>query len=180
VDPLDGTKDFIAANDEFTVNIALIENGVPVLGLIYAPALDEIYFAKKGDGALLIKDGLETKLPNKQCSGIIAGRSRFHDSDSFDEFLKINKIESSIAFGSALKFGKLAMGAINIYPRFVGSSEWDIAAGHLIVKEAGCDIIDLETFREPVYNKTSIRNNNFIAHNKKLNFSDFNLPKDVK
>lgn len=179
VDPLDGTKDFIAANDEFTVNIALIYNSIPVLGLIYAPALDELYFAKKNEGAFLLKGGQKLKLPVKKCDRKVVGRSRFHESDANIEFSKINSIEISHSYGSALKFGKLAMGEISIYPRFVGSSEWDIAAGHLILTESECEIVDLKTFKEPLYNKLSIRNNFFLAFSNNLKFSDFKLPKDI-
>lgn len=178
VDPLDGTKDFLAVNDEFTVNIALIENGNPVFGIIYAPALNEIYYAQKGQGAYFIENDKKIKLPFKKSNELIACQSRFHESKGNLEFMKLNKIFDVRAYGSSLKFGKLATGEISIYPRFIGSSEWDIAAGHIIVTEAGCDIKDLKTLKEPLYNKASIRNNYFIAHSKSVVFNNIKLPED--
>lgn len=92
----------------------------------------------------------------------------FHSSIETQEFLKTNGITQVLKFGSALKFGKLAEGVIDIYPRFEGSKEWDIAAGHIILKEAGCSIFDLVTKQEPVYNKPSMKNNFFIAAKKNI------------
>ena len=177
VDPIDGTKDFIAKNGEFTINIALLKECKPVLGIIYAPAIDEIYYAESGKGALLIKNGERFKLPIQKCDEYTIARSRFHDVPELNQFCNINSIFKSKTIGSALKFGRLARGDINMYPRFNGSKEWDIAAGHIIIKEAGCKIVDLVTLAEPVYNKPDIRNNFFIAYSKDIDFNRLNLPR---
>lgn len=160
VDPLDGTKDFIAKNDQFTVNVALIEDGTPVLGVIYAPALGLMYSAKKDCGAF--KNGKKIYNNSKRQS-LIATDSNFHSVDETVSFLKKNNISNVQKYGSSLKFGKLAEGKIDIYPRFNGSKEWDIAAGHIVLKEAGCKILDLDTQFEVLYNKENIKNNYFIA-----------------
>lgn len=160
VDPLDGTKDFLAKTGQFTVNIALIESGIPTLGVIYVPAMDLMYYAKKGSGAFLNGRPIFNSSKREQ---LIATDSVFHSSAETQNFLKTHGINQVLKFGSALKFGKLAEGTIDIYPRFEGSKEWDIASGHIILKEAGCSIIDLITKQEPAYNKPSMKNNFFIA-----------------
>lgn len=165
VDPLDGTKDFIAKNDQFTINIALIENGKPILGVLYAPALNLMYYAKLNKGAY--KNG--EKIYNKsKRDNLIASDSMFHSSEKTIEFLENNFITKIQKYGSALKFGKLAEGEIDIYPRFNGTKEWDTAAGQIIMNEAGCKIIDLTTHAELIYNKPDIKNNYFIALRKDL------------
>lgn len=160
VDPLDGTKDFLAQTGQFTINIALIEEGVPILGVIYVPAMDLLFCAQKGFGAFLNNKPI-FNTSNRE--SYVATDSIFHSSKETQDFLKKHGITQVLKFGSALKFGKLAEGIIDIYPRFEGSKEWDIAAGHIILKEAGCSIIDLVTQQEPAYNKPSIKNNFFIA-----------------
>lgn len=176
VDPLDGTKDFIAKNGEFTVNIALIKNASPVLGIIYAPALNTVYYAEKNNGVFLLQNKTKIKLQRKKCADYIMARSRFHDVPEAGQFAKLNSIHNSRAIGSALKFSALASGKINIYPRFTGSKEWDTAAGHIIIKESGCEIVDLTTMTEPVYNKPGIKNNYFIAFSKEIRFKNLRLP----
>lgn len=160
VDPLDGTKDFLAQTGHFTVNIALIEDRNPTLGVLYVPAEDWLWCAKKDFGAFL--NG--THIFNDSCrEQWIATDSVFHSSEKTREFLQKNGITQIVKFGSAVKFGKLAEGVVDLYPRFEGSKEWDIAAGHCILREAGCNIIDWVTKQEPVYNKPSMENNFFVA-----------------
>ena len=130
VDPLDGTKDFLAKTGQFTVNIALIESGIPTLGVIYVPAMDLMYYAQKGFRAFLNGKPIYNSSTRKQ---LIATDSVFHSSIETQNFLKTHGIDQVLKFGSALKFGKLAEGVIDIYPRFEGSKEWDIAAGHIIL-----------------------------------------------
>lgn len=166
VDSLDGTKDFIIKNNQFTINIALIEKHAPVLGVIYAPALGLMYWAEKNKGSF--KNGIKIK-NNSQRKELISTDSNFHSSQATLEFLQANKIVNVKKFGSAIKFGKLAEGEIDIYPRFNGSKEWDTAAGHIILNEANCEIIDLMTKTELRYNKMDVRNNFFIAQRKGLN-----------
>lgn len=164
VDPLDGTKDFIAKNNEFTVNIALIENGIPVAGVIGAPALGKLWFAEKGHGSFAIENGVERKIRcSSQARGTMAV-SRFHDSIDTQRFGQRNNFSKTLKIGSALKFAYLAQGDVDVYPRYEGSKEWDIAAGHVILKEAGCSIVDLVTGLEPGYNKVNLRNNHFVAY----------------
>lgn len=175
VDPLDGTKDFIAKTGEFTINIALIEKNEPILGIIYAPALDELYVAEKHKGAYFIKNNLKKKLSSiiKLKTPISAVSSRFHGSNQMKFFLENNNILKIKQMGSALKFGRLARGDFTIYPRFVGSSEWDIAAGFIILKETNGTIIDLETKEILKFNKLNFRNGSFAALKDANDFNKF-------
>jgi 3'(2'), 5'-bisphosphate nucleotidase len=180
VDPLDGTKDFIDKNGEFTVNIALIKNKKPVLGVIYAPALGELYAAVAGEGAVLEKNNRTYRLPCSQPGSgerTVTG-SRKHRSPLDATFQELNDIQTVVPRGSSLKFCAVASGAATLYPRFQGSMEWDIAAGHIIATESGCGILDLTTGREPDYNKKSLLNNYFIVHAGSLDPSSLHYPEN--
>jgi len=155
IDPLDGTKGFINKCDEFCINIALIKNNKPTIGLIYAPALDEFYFAEKSKG-IFYHGPVYTK---KQSSQPIVALSRHHHSELTKQFLQLNNLTETATVGAALKFGRLVTGQVDLYPRFEGSKEWDIAAGQLLVEEAKGSIIDLKTKTAPVFNKQSLKNN---------------------
>jgi 3'(2'), 5'-bisphosphate nucleotidase len=185
VDPLDGTKDFIAKNGQFTVNIALIEGETPVLGVIYIPAAGDMYWAERGGGAYRARgygcaasgDGASedavsgrTAFPkyeriynSSRRTDLTASDSVFHSSAETKTFLEKNNITQIKRFGSSLKYCRLAEGEIDIYPRFNGTKEWDTAAGQALLREAGCKIIDLTTKQTLKYNKPDIRNNFFIA-----------------
>ncbi len=147
VDPLDGTREFLKRNDEFTVNIGLIVDLEPVFGVLYAPALDTIYFGA-GEGTAMRASGDGDPEPIR-CravpeSGLDVLVSRSHSRGGrVDEFLADKKVHSRVPCGSALKFGVLAAGEADLYPRFGPTSEWDTAAGHAIVRAAGGDV---ETF----------------------------------
>ena len=160
IDPLDGTKDFIAKNDEFTINIALIENNLPILGFIYAPALGDLYWGIKNSGAF--KNGKKI-FNNSNRNELVGTHSRFHSNLNTTNFFKNNNISTIKGFGSALKFCKLAEGVVDIYPRYTGSMEWDIAAGDIILKESGCDMLCLKTNQHFKYNKRNLINDFFIA-----------------
>lgn len=160
VDPLDGTKDFIARNGQFTVNIALICGNEPVLGVIYVPVLDEMYWAERGGGAY--RNGEKIYNLSKRTE-LTASDSVFHSSAETKDFLKKNNITRIKRFGSSLKYCRLAEGGIDLYPRFNGTKEWDTAAGQAVLTEAGCKIMDLTTKQKLKYNKPDIRNNFFIA-----------------
>lgn len=164
VDPLDGTKNFIEKNNEFTINISLIEKGIPIFGLIYAPALDELYVAEQGKGVYVKIKGNEV-IPGQKQDGIkmVVGRDKTN-AKLLKEFVKVHNIKSLCKMGSSLKFGRIVLGDVNLYPRFYGSKEWDIAAGHILLLESNKQIIDLDTNQPPVYNKPSIKNNHFIAY----------------
>ncbi len=146
VDPLDGTREFISGRDEFTVNIAYIEDGVPVAGCVYAPALHRIYVAgKMALRAELMPGGKITSLDQLRpiatapypTSGLRAVASRSHDDDKTERFLSTLTIASREACGSSLKFCKVAEGAADVYPRFGPTMEWDTAAAHAVLTAAG-------------------------------------------
>lgn len=163
VDPLDGSKEFIHGNEEFAINIALIEEGRPVLGVIHAPALQQTFYTQTSGGAFWIRDNKKIPLPCETHTEFIIATSRFHHNEQANQFAQLNGISRTVTAGSSLKFGHIASGKINVYPRYTGSMEWDIAAGHIIVKEAGGSLIDLKTGHEPAYNKPSLKNNSFIC-----------------
>jgi len=167
VDPLDGTKDFVAKNGEFTINIALIHNQKPILGIIYIPVSDDVYYAKLNNGSF--KNGIKIYNTSTR-KELIGSDSNFHSSKETIDFFKSNSILNIKRFGSSLKFCKLAEGVIDVYPRFNGTKEWDTAAGDIIVKEAGCIILNIKTKKELIYNKENIQNNYFIAQRNNLNF----------
>lgn len=159
IDPLDGTKEFIKNQSEFCINITLMENNKPTLAIIYAPALKELHAAVKGQGTF----HQNVRLPTQSTKLRIA-ISRFHHSEQSKKFLNNFQDYETVCVGASLKFGRMAIGQIDIYPRFQGSSEWDIAAGHLILQEAGGNIMDLTTHNEPLYNKETLENNHFFAY----------------
>ena len=167
VDPLDGTEDFINKNDEFTVNIALVENYRPILGIVYAPALNLMYTGHINAGSK--KNGIPIYNKSKR-RNLIAADSRQNSTTETKNFLSLNNISKILKIGSSLKLCSLAEGLIDVYPRFNGTKEWDTAAAHIICKEAGCKILDIKTKKELVYNKESIKNNFFIASRNNLSF----------
>lgn len=170
IDPLDGTKDFIKKNGEFTVNIALIQKGATILGVVYAPAKDILYYGDTINGSFK-KVGNQTpqKLPlEKKQAGIykiVASRGSFNkETEEFIEDLKKTypKIEL-INVGSSLKFCMVAEGEADIYPRLGETSEWDTAAAHAIVKFAGKNVYEFATEDELKYNKENLLNPPFIV-----------------
>lgn len=180
VDPLDGTRQFIRRNDEFTVNISLAtkEDG-PVLGVLYLPVERKLYYSERNKGAWMVEDlgekneseikshsirlphFAENKLKvavNRSSSGSSEMNAFLHDLEK-ERGLK----PELVVAGSALKFGWLAEGKASYYPRFKPSMEWDTAAGHAIVKETGFTVINAETGEELKYNKPSLLNPSFIV-----------------
>jgi len=152
VDPLDGTKEFISRNGEFTVNIGLIENGVPVFGVVYAPAIDEMYFGRVGHGAMFATmktslpwTGLAHATPIKTRVTPIEGAtvlaSRSHCDAETEAFIAKTKVTQLVSAGSSLKFCRVASGAADLYPRFGRTMEWDTAAGHAVLLAAGGKVI---------------------------------------
>ena len=145
VDPVDGTKEFIKKNGEFTINIALIEDGVPVAGCVYAPALGRIFLGGKtahaGDvqpgSALDSKDLKPIAVRTPPVGGKTAVMSRSHAEEMTKQFAEIQGVVDSVAAGSSLKFCKVAEGTADLYPRFAPTMEWDIAAGHAVLSAAG-------------------------------------------
>jgi len=173
VDPLDGTKEFIAKRKEFTVNIALIENGRPTFGIVYAPALDTLYAAKNSDTAILQKvSNLKTlgeeqiiKVRDVPASGISAVASKSHRDAETNALLEKYNVTDILSIGSSLKFCLVAEGRADFYPRFGPTMEWDTAAGHAVLNAAGGSIIHPDG-REYLYNKLEFRNGPFIATGK--------------
>lgn len=168
VDPIDGSKEFLARTGEFVVSIAFIEDRKPVLGVLYAPALGQLYYAEKGKSAFVVMEGHTKRLPLQKNESLVKEecvlvQSRFHNSPKVMNFQKQNGIQKTAEIGSALKFASLSEGVAHIYPRYSGSSEWDIAAGHIILEEAGGGIIDLIDKKEIVYNKAQMMNPFFVA-----------------
>ncbi len=177
VDPLDGTKEFVNRNDEFTVNIALIENGKPKLGVIYAPVLDILYFGSS-DGAFRLLKASQTvttnhenakKLPIENDSSfytILASRS--HQNQETQDFIieleQDNPNTQIVSKGSSLKLCMIAEGTADIYPRFAPTMEWDIAAGHAIVNASGGKVsLESDYEKELRYNKEDLLNPWFVA-----------------
>ena len=167
VDPLDGTQDFIEKNDEFTVNIALIYNNQPILGIVYAPVLDLMYTSQIKKGAYKNGNRIFNRSKRKK---LIAADSRHNSSKETVTFLNKYNVKKIIRAGSALKLCYLAEGKIDVYPRFNGTKEWDTAVSHRICNEAGCKIVDIKTKKELIYHKRSIKNNFFIASRNNLSF----------
>tara|TARA_B100001123_G_C15110047_1_gene947085 strand:- start:30 stop:851 length:822 start_codon:yes stop_codon:yes gene_type:complete len=163
VDPLDGTKEFINRNGEFTVNIALINNNEPVFGVIYIPVNNRLFWGSRNYGSYEINNGIgerQIHVADKNLKKIACSRS--HGNPEFNNFLEKLDTYSTIKIGSSLKFCLIANGEIDIYPRLGPTSEWDIAAGEAILRSAGGCIIDLEE-KNILYNKKNIINPSFIA-----------------
>lgn len=191
VDPLDGTKEFVKRNGEFTVNIALMQRDAlpmgplgasePLAGVIYAPVLDRLYFAWRNGGSHSQHDAathspvaayervaMSTRLPvaePRAAYTILASRShRSPETEAFIHRMEQEHGPVTITFhGSALKFGLMAEGAADAYPRFAPTMEWDTAAGQIICTEAGKQLIDVTTNAPMRYNKHELMNNWFIV-----------------
>jgi 3'(2'), 5'-bisphosphate nucleotidase len=168
VDPLDGTKEFIKRNGEFTVNIALIQNGTPILGVIYVPVTGVMYYGAQGIGSFKTEDNDTLHLPlEKENPNFVAIGSRSHNSPETEAFFDALRNEKGtidiISMGSSLKICLVAEGAADVYPRFAPTMEWDTAAGHAIASFAGKKLIDYATKQEMLYNRENLLNNWFIV-----------------
>ena len=169
VDPLDGTKEFIKKNGEFTVNIALVEGGSPILGVIYVPAIEVLYTGIVGEGAWKEvrgnKEMVNVKSSNGKCFTVVASRS--HMNPETDEFIEnLRKIHDNVGLvssGSSLKICLVAEGFADIYPRFAPTMEWDTAAGDAIARAAGRRVADAQTGQPLTYNKPDLHNPRFIV-----------------
>lgn len=182
IDPLDGTREFLNRSAEFTVNIALLENNYPTIGVICVPITSMLYFSMKDFGSYMIKIedikavetieqlvGISVKLPIENRSArenyIIAASSSFRDvkTDAFIEE-KLKKEQNSIVkqIGSSLKFTLIAQGSIDLYPRFSPISEWDIAAGVIIAEEAGVKVYNANTLTKLNFNTKELKTEDFI------------------
>ncbi|BDS13564.1 3'(2'),5'-bisphosphate nucleotidase CysQ [Aureispira anguillae] len=168
VDPLDGTKEFIKRNGEFTVNIALVHAGKVVLGVVYAPVLDELYWAADGDGAFLKTNG-ETKAIHApkftmKDKGINVVCSRSHLNEETKAFIEQLDAPNLVSKGSSLKFLQLATGQAHLYPRVAPTMEWDTAAAQIVLEEAGGKVLQYNTTDAVIYNKENMLNPYFVAY----------------
>jgi 3'(2'), 5'-bisphosphate nucleotidase len=172
VDPLDGTREFVSQRDEFTVNIALVEAGQPVLGIVYAPARHELYWGdvRAGRAGLVGSDpdgtmpstGTAIAARRAPAEGLTAVASRSHRTPETDTFLAKHPVKSFLSIGSSLKFCLVASGEADIYPRIGTTMEWDTAAGHAVLSAAGGRVTGLDG--EPfIYGKPGFRNGHFVA-----------------
>ena len=166
VDPLDGTKEFLKFDGKgsFTVNVALIRGGVPVLGIVYAPALDRLFYGTKVNGAL---EENKNQLKNIGIRKLIkdsavAVASSSHRDDETNNWLAQNKVSKTVSIGSSLKFCLVACGEADVYPRFGPTMEWDTAAGDAVLRFAGGRVENLDgsIFK---YGKKDYKNISFIA-----------------
>jgi len=172
VDPLDGTKEFIKKNGEFTVNIALMSHDKPILGVVYAPAQQLIWYGSKGEGSFKM-NGDGTRMPLKKGANwrhlrkvnVVASRSHLNDDSlEFVEDLKKEGREVDfVSSGSSLKFCLVAEGKADVYPRFGPTMEWDTAAGQAVIELAGGRVLNWETNQRLEYNKENLLNPYFIV-----------------
>jgi 3'(2'), 5'-bisphosphate nucleotidase len=181
VDPLDGTKEFVKKNDEFTVNIALVINGLTEFGVIYVPATGVLYFGEVSEQKAfrinindlgnsisdILKEATEIK-PQINSNAIRIVGSRSHMNQDTLDFIEKIKSESQkevemVSKGSSLKFCLVAEGSADFYPRFAPTMEWDTAAGQAICKAVGLNVMDNNTNLEMRYNKENLLNSNFLV-----------------
>ena len=170
VDPLDGTKEFISRNGEFTVNIALIENGTPIAGVVHAPALDKTwagycYGDDERRATLTAADSEEMEIacrPQPEAGATIVASRRHGSGEELDNFLADYKVADRVSAGSSLKFCLVASAEADLYPRFGRTMEWDTAAGHAVLLAAGGQVLTMDG--EPLeYQKPGYENPYFYA-----------------
>lgn len=170
VDPLDGTKEFVNKRDEFTVNIALVAEGVPVLGVLAVPAKKTVYTGCGLGTAMMVEgDGQPRMISARQApeDGVVVVASRSHgDTDLLDEFLADYTVAEQVSAGSAVKFALVADGQADLYPRFGRTMEWDTAAGHAILLAAGGSVETVDG-APLIYGKPGLDNPHFIAYGRR-------------
>ncbi|HMQ46331.1 MAG TPA: 3'(2'),5'-bisphosphate nucleotidase CysQ [Saprospiraceae bacterium] len=172
VDPLDGTKEFIKRNGEFTVNIALIHQQCPIFGVVHVPCFDETYWSAPGVGAFLEKNGQQQALQVAEFqlkdAGLKLISSRSHLNEETAAFINQFEAPELVSKGSSLKFLILAQGEAHIYPRLAPTMEWDTAAAQAVLEAAGGKVIKHENGEALQYNKENLLNPYFIAYGKVL------------
>lgn len=164
IDPLDGTKEFIACNGEFTVNIALVVDGQSVLGVVYAPAIYAMYWGGLGLGAFrcVANEKVAVKVSSGEAGSCRVVASKSHLNDATQSFIERLGAVSLIQAGSSLKFCRVAEGAADIYPRLAPTCEWDTAAAQAVLEGAGGVVLDLDG-QPLMYGKPNVLNKSFIA-----------------
>lgn len=180
IDPLDGTKEFVKRNGEFTVNIALVEDGIPVAGVVFVPVTGKMYYGSESTGsyAFMFKESdnksvedymaSAEKLPGAAGSSVYTVvASRSHNSPETETFIDGKRKEHGevnlVSSGSSIKLCLVAEGKANVYPRLAPTMEWDTAAGHAVAKFAGCKVYNYETGNELEYNKENLLNPWFVV-----------------
>lgn len=168
VDPLDGTKEFLKRNGEFTVNIALIESQKPRVGVVATPTNGDVFYAQQGSGAFVKRNGNVLALPkrspiDRKKSSIRVVASRSHMNEETETFIQSLSEPILMSKGSSLKFMLLAEGKADVYPRFAPTMEWDTAAAHAIVNELGISVFQKDTTIPLLYNKPDLLNPYFIC-----------------
>lgn len=173
VDPLDGTKEFIRRRGDFTVNIALVEDGVPTLGVVYAPAKERLFMTGIDGGAveefgdldphqLGRTVGLRVSKPDNEALRVVASKS--HRDQATDDYIARYRVADAVSAGSSLKFCLVASGEADFYPRLGPTMEWDTAAGHAVLRAAGGEVVARDTLRPLRYGKPEFRNGHFLAY----------------
>ena len=165
--PLDGTKEFIKRNGEFTVNIALIENGQPIAGVVYAPTKNTFWYGARDIGSFIIKGDTSPKkisVIDNVDKAIKIVSSRSHPSKKLQKYLDRFENHEILNMGSSLKICLVADGSAHIYPRLGPTMEWDSGAGHAVLRYAGGSLTDTTTGEELIYNKQNLLNPDFICY----------------
>jgi 3'(2'), 5'-bisphosphate nucleotidase len=163
VDPIDGTKSYIRREDTYTINIGLIQNGTPEYGFIYQPAQKLLHYTDEDKALIVERDGQFVRAPETRIKGewraVISKQSR---GQQMTELLELYNIKDVIHVPSSIKLCLVADGSADLYPRFAETMEWDIAAGHALIKASGGEIFDLSG-RKIQYAKSQLRNKGFVA-----------------
>ncbi len=173
VDPLDGTKEFVKRRGDFTVNIALVEDGAPVLGVVYAPAKGRLFYTQ-ADGTSVEESGdhspsaagpvVPLKVRSPDNSGLLVVASKSHRDAATDAYIDRYDVADSVSAGSSLKFCLVAAGEADFYPRLGPTMEWDTAAGHAVLAGAGGCVVCRDTLEPLKYGKSGFRNPHFLAY----------------
>ncbi|NNE81387.1 MAG: 3'(2'),5'-bisphosphate nucleotidase CysQ [Silicimonas sp.] len=172
VDPLDGTKEFVKRRGDFTVNIALVEEGKPTLGVVFAPAKNRLFLTLPEGGAIEESGSFDAEnpgnttpihvsQPNNQALRVVASKS--HRDQATDDYIGRYAVDDMVSAGSSLKFCLVATGEADFYPRLGPTMEWDTAAGHAVLSAAGGEVFNKETHAPLAYGKPSFRNPFFLA-----------------
>ena len=173
VDPLDGTKEFVKRRGEFTVNIALVEDGVPTLGVVYAPAKDRLFMTSAEGGAFEEAGEFDPNLagrvqpisvsrPDNGALRVVASKS--HRDQATDDYIGKYQVADIVSAGSSLKLCLIAAGEADFYPRLGPTMEWDTAAGHAVLRAAGGEVVERATHQPLRYGKGGFRNPHFLAY----------------
>ena len=165
VDPLDGTKEFVKRRGDFTVNIALVQDGEPTLGVVYAPAKNRLFYTPAEGNSVEEVDGVQNPIrvntPDNAALKIVASKS--HRDAATDDYINLYNVADAVSAGSSLKFCLVATGEADFYPRLGPTMEWDTAAGHAVLSGAGGEVFDRETMAPLAYGKSGFRNPHFLA-----------------